>query len=211
MGFSGSHRVRCSGVNMQLWVFSLVTMCIAQSRAHKSTIRGCLITIIGKKTSPKCLHTWHMCTRMAHVSVMCKETKNDVTECPHTTRPSAGHIQWCSLHHVSHLRAWMKLFFMIMWLGYIDPYRGNVQFVRMPVQLLHVCSYFRAYTTLEEPDTHFPWRAGWGRPTAVAFFSLWQALRAHAQVKSWQTSGLKQALFGASGLVFFIPDMSCLA
>lgn len=63
----------------------------------------------------------------------------------------------------------------------------------------------------EEKKRDFLCSAGWGRPTAVAFFSPWQALRAHAGVKSWQTSGLKQALFGASGLVFFIPDMSCHA
>ncbi len=77
--------------------------------------------------------------------------------------------------------------------------------------VLHECNYFLTYATLRHTNTHFPFSTGWDRPTAVAFFSPWQALRAHAEVKSWQTSGLKQALFGASGLVFFIPDMSCHA
>lgn len=48
---------------------------------------------------------------------------------------------------------------------------GNVQFVLMPVQLLHVCNYFLPSTRPEHSNTHFPLGAGSGRPTAVAFFS----------------------------------------
>lgn len=37
---------------------------------------------------------------------------------------------------------------------------GNVQFVLMPVQLLHVCNYFLPSTRPEHPNTHFPLGAG---------------------------------------------------
>lgn len=37
---------------------------------------------------------------------------------------------------------------------------GNVQFVLMPVQLLHVCNYFLPSPRPEHPNRHFPLGAG---------------------------------------------------
>lgn len=72
-----------------------------------------------------------------------------VAECTNTTWSTLqdGHS---GAHAIRSLvRVLMKFCFIIMRLG-------NVQFLLMPVQLLHVCNYFLPSTTLEHPNAHFP-------------------------------------------------------
>lgn len=180
-------------------------MWITRPRNTRRTMQSRLITIIWKKTSASVCrkHTWCI-VQLARgksnkwpkvaglLNSTCTPGKLGWKPCGHST--AAFKLQRKCVSGIIRLRATCNL----SWYSDIES------------NCTHAANAHK-HTAQEHRDTHFLCCAGWGRPTVVAFLSTWQALRAHAEVKSWQTSGLKQAMFGASGLVFFIPDMSCHA